>query len=196
MIPHREDMIKVALRLEKAGHDHGWGVPGTLGTTYYIGVGLQCEPFPIQPGEAFPGKPLDQAVLALADRVTLSSMTAGDKLSADEMKGAADATCGIWLIAEGQLSETIETTLDRRLSVEMNVQRVRTCIVLDCGGLLYHTVRAEGGQPSTEVFAPDDPSRKASGAVIDGLRRILLSVGAHMAPEHIAMEKVSAVGRA
>lgn len=194
MIPDRESMIKVARRLEEAGHHHGWGIPGTLGTAYYTGIGIQCEPFPIQPGEAFPGKRLDQAILALADRATVNAMVAGDEINANKRK-AADATAAVWIVAEGQLSETVETTLDRRLSVQMHVQRVRTCIALDCGGLLYHVVRAEGGLPSVEVFAPDEAHRQASGVVIDALRRMLLSVGAFMADGQIDRPKVAAAGR-
>lgn len=195
MIPEHTYMIKVALELEEAGHRHGWGVSATLGTIYHDSPHLICEPFPIQPGDEFPGIGLEQALLNLADRITLNTILLGPELAQDAaMRSAANATCGIWLVAEGRLSETIEATDNPRFRVLSKNQRIRTCIVLDCGGRLYQTIRGEGEKPTVEMYMPGDTRRQATGGVVDAMRRMLLAIGADMTPGQIDLPKVSSVG--
>lgn len=198
MIPDRDAMIDFVKHLEKVGDEQGWDAPPVLGTVYANQIGYASSVLPKQPVDIARDGDVVGALLFMANRMLKTTGTGRALLRELGTQHAIDAMAALWFLSEGWMTtKPGELRKGARIVDLPRSQRleVRSCFLVDCGGRVYYTHRVRGSEPEVMVSDPDDPQSFAlSGNVADGLRRMLLAIGASMSTGMIDMEALGQVG--
>lgn len=194
MIPEREDMIGFLRHVDDCAERQGWEVlPPILGVVRWCDDGYRGVPYPTQPWEVVDDGDVSAGLLKIGALTLRNSREHRTSVMGEYLRGAGDSTAGVWFMSYAWIR--LEQGAEYFGLVGSGRVSMRTCLVVDCGGRTYQSLRPRGrASAAIGVIEPGDPEAHVCGSAMDGLRRILLGLGLSMSPGTVDMEKLGMVG--
>lgn len=191
MIPDPEMMIKAAEKIEDTAHGNGWDEPPVLGIVLAQPLGIMVAPMPVQPADMAVG---GDCVGALSDLATSMEGHAYEATTGVDLDVVGTTIAGVWFVSEGWQAPPGTTRAEQRPFADIvGSVEVRYCYMLDSGGRVYCVNRRRGHPPESQVIERGD-GYEVSGRVLDGLRRILLAVSAHLPEGSVDRDAIEKAG--
>lgn len=175
---------------------HGWdnmemtpmlGI--VAGVTHGEEVAYMTLPFPFQPKVVDPDEPVAGLVRIGAD------LLSGQLPMASPPPGLAADVAGLVFVAEGWMNTVEPGDRDGRALADIpGSKEIRMVHILDCAGRLHVCRRERGNEPTVATVEFGDGEAEAAGAVVDGMRKVLIWLARAMPLGSVELDKVRMVG--